>query len=80
MPEFHAITTVADHRLLDDSEVLIGYMDGFEGRPLSGNAYTRSYFHGWRNGMVDAGTVEPDWFQLQLAAAFQELAPPNTLH
>jgi hypothetical protein len=79
MSEFASVSTVADHRTLDESEVLIGYMDGIEGIPPSPDLHSRSYFHGWRNGMVESGLAEPDSDWHALAAAFRELVPP-TIH
>lgn len=70
-----AVRSVSDYRSLDEAEVLIGYMDGMAG--ISGvQGMTRSYWHGWRNGAVDAGFIEPDDAQLELEADFAELAEP----
>ncbi|WP_458094262.1 hypothetical protein [Roseomonas sp. WA12] len=72
---FDAVRTVAEYRLLDEAEVMIGYMDGMAG--LMGETdMTRSYWHGWRNGVVDAGFIEPDEAQLLIEAEFASLARP----
>jgi hypothetical protein len=70
---FDAVRTVEDFRTLDEGEIMIGYMDGVAG--LTGAAdMTRSYWHGWRNGAVDAGLIEPDEAQLEIEADFASLA------
>ena len=70
MPEFRPVTTIGDHRTLDESDLLLGYMDGFDGTPPPGSGHSRAYAHGWRNGMVDAGWMEPDEDYETLATAF----------
>ena len=70
MPEFPPVSTIEDFRTLDEAEVLLGYMDGFDGGPSPGSDRSRSYCHGWRNGMVDSGRCSPDDAQHALAAAF----------
>lgn len=72
---FDAVRSVADYRSLDESEILIGYMDGMAGL-VGAEDMTRSYWHGWRNGAVDAGFIEPDEAQLEIDAAFALLASP----
>jgi hypothetical protein len=68
-----AVRSVADYHTLDEAEVLIGYMDGAAGLTGARNM-TRSYWHGWRNGAVDAGFVDPDEAQLELEIDFATLA------
>jgi hypothetical protein len=74
MAEFVPVETIADFRKLDDGEILEGYFDGFHGSPPPGSDRSRSFWHGWRNGRVDAGFAEPDLSQLFLAGEFQSLA------
>ena len=52
---------------LDDAEVIEGYNDGRRNEPEPGDNRSYSYWHGWRNGMVDGGHAEPDRFQQALA-------------
>ena len=52
---------------LDNREMIRGYMDGFKNRPEPGPDASYSYWHGWRNGMVDGGFREKDDAQAQLA-------------
>jgi len=72
---FEAVRSVVDYRSLDEAEVLIGYMDGVAGL-VGSKDMTRSYWHGWRNGAVDAGFVEPDSAQSEIEADFAALAGP----
>lgn len=51
---------------LDDSEVTQGYADGLKNEPNPGDNRTYSYWHGWRNGMVDGGWAELDKHQRAL--------------
>ena len=68
MSEFPPVLTLADFATLDESDVLIGYMDGFAGEPRPSSGCSRSYHHGWRNGMIDCGAAEPDREYALLAA------------
>lgn len=52
------VTTAADLATLDEAEIIEGYNDGREGFPCSGNR-SRSYWHGWKNGMVDSYRADP---------------------
>jgi hypothetical protein len=70
---FEVVRSVADFRSLDEAEILIGYMDGVAGL-VGAEGMTRSYWHGWRNGAVDAGFIEADEAQLQIEAEFAALA------
>lgn len=53
---------------LDERDLLSGYWAGFRG---DGNEpsleMNRSYWHGWRNGMVDSGRMKTDAAQMELA-------------
>ena len=78
MSEFVPVTTVAEFRKLDDGEILEGYFDGFHGAPEPGSDRSRAFWHGWRNGRVDAGLAEPDEAYHKLQREFSVLA--RTLH
>lgn len=67
MSEFQAVATKADLDVLDDAEMVAGYWAGREGAPEPGSAFSRSYWHGWRNGAVDFGHRQIDHSQQQLA-------------
>lgn len=75
MAEFNPVQTVDDFRTLDDGEMLEGYLDGFHGEAAPDSSHSRSYWHGWRNGMVDSGRRSPDQAHLDLADAFLSLLP-----
>src|ERR1700750_3197472 len=59
MAEFKPTKTVTDFKHLDEGEVLEGYFDGFHGGSAPGSDRSRSFWHGWRNGRVDAGLAAP---------------------
>lgn len=48
---------------LDDAEMIEGYNDGREGWKEPGDNRSLSYWHGWRNGMVDGGHAKGDIYQ-----------------
>ncbi len=77
MSEYLPISTIADAENLDSEEVVAGYRAGLRGAPERFDSVTRSWWHGWRNGRVDAGIVEPDAAQIRLAAAFAALDVAN---
>lgn len=52
---------------LDDKECIEGYMDGRENSPSPGGNRSFSYWHGWRNGMVDGNHAKTDDAQMKLA-------------
>ena len=47
------IRTVAELEILDDEDILAGYLDGFAGEPEPGDNRPKGYWHGWRNGHSD---------------------------
>lgn len=53
------VRTAADLDTLDDDEIREGYWDGYDGFPCGDNR-SRSYWHGWRNGMRDSGRIPGD--------------------
>lgn len=79
MAEFVPAKTVADFRQLDDGEILEGYFDGFHGSAAPGSDRSRSFWHGWRNGRVDAGLAEPDFAQRALEQEFALIATTSSL-
>lgn len=70
---FLAVRTVAECRRLDESDVMLGYLDGFQGNSISSQSISRSYWHGWRNGAVDGGFIPPDEAQVELEKEFSAL-------
>lgn len=53
------VHSVSDLFTLDPDEIEEGYKDAREGLRCGDNQ-SRAYWHGWRNGMIDAGKMEPD--------------------
>ncbi|MFZ3286598.1 MAG: hypothetical protein WA191_07080 [Telluria sp.] len=67
MSEFAVVTSKAELAALDESEVVAGYWAGTAGASEPGSAFSRSYWHGWRNGATDFGHRQIDAAQQQLA-------------
>lgn len=69
--EFDPVRTLHGLLALDMAEVELGYNYGLQGNPEpSPNLVGPSFFHGWRNGAVDAGTRTPDEAQDALRADY----------
>lgn len=66
MSEFRPVSTGADLDTLSDVEVVAGFLSGVNGEPEPGNTQTRSFWHGWRVGMVRSGRCQPDAAQQSL--------------
>lgn len=64
------VTTVAELDTLDVHEIRDGYRDGKANEPEPGGNRSKSYWHGWRNGQVDAGHAPKDEAQAALARQF----------
>lgn len=60
MSEFQPVSTKADLDLLDIDEIVDGYRNCLRGESEPGSDKSRSYWHGWRNGMVDSRRIESD--------------------
>jgi hypothetical protein len=63
-----ALRCASELDTLDDAEVFEGYRDGRANEPEPGDNRSLSYWHGWRNGMVDYGHMKVDDAQAALAA------------
>lgn len=74
MSEFHPVQTVAEFKTLDDGDMLEGYLDGFHATGTPDSSRSRSYWHGWRNGMIESERMPPDVAYQQLNRAFAALA------
>jgi ribosome modulation factor len=70
MTEFTLVSTLADLDTLDETEMLEGYRDGLANEPEPGGNRSRSYWHGWRNGMADRGLRPVDEAQRDLAREY----------
>lgn len=60
------VATRADLETLDSGDIVEGYLDGLNNEPCGDNR-SRSFWHGWRNGMVDGKHAEGDYEQACLA-------------
>ncbi len=67
MSEFEPIRTKEDLTTIDQDECVAGYLSGRHNDPEPGSDKSRSFWHGWRNGRVDAGHAYNDEAQIQLA-------------
>lgn len=67
MSEFQSAATIEDLSSLDEAEMLEGYQAGYKGEAEPGSDRSRSYYHGWRNGMVDSKRLDATPEQLNLA-------------
>jgi hypothetical protein len=76
MAEFAPVSTVADFYRLEEGDVLEGYLDGFSAAADPGSHRSRSYWHGWCNGRLDAGLLLPDLAQIRLGQAFEAMRSP----
>ncbi|PYF04996.1 hypothetical protein BJ122_102222 [Rhodopseudomonas faecalis] len=66
------VSTTRDLAALDADEVTAGYLIGFAGGQCPPDA-SRSFWHGWRNGLVDGGHTTPDDDQRALAREYHTL-------
>lgn len=67
MSEFEPVAHKSDLDNLDSDDMLAGYMAGLINSTEPGSAYSRSYWHGWRNGMADKGRLPHDYAMRNLA-------------
>ena len=68
--EEEIVSTIDAFRSLDEGEMLCGYLDGFHGGTLPPHGCSRSYLHGWRNGMIESDRLAPDAAYMELQRAF----------
>lgn len=71
MELYEPVRTIAEFKTLDDGEILEGYLDGFSGLEVVDADKTRSYVHGWRNGMIESNRWLPDDAYDELQHAFE---------
>lgn len=60
MSEFTPLSTAAEADLLDMDDCVEGYKRGLRADPEPGSDKSKSYWHGWRNGMMDRGLIPID--------------------
>jgi hypothetical protein len=57
---FDPVATVADLKTLDQDQIAEGYVSTKRGDPEPGENRGRSFWHGWRNRMMDFGEIPID--------------------
>lgn len=67
MSEYQPVRTKQELDLLNNEEMVAGYLEGFIGAKEPGSDKSKSFWHGWRNGRVDGGYDPKDDAQSQLA-------------
>lgn len=67
MKKFSPVVTARDLVTLDGDEIEKGYYAARDGYVLKGDE-SRSFIHGWRNGVADLPGNTPDKYQHALAA------------
>lgn len=67
MSNFEPVRTLVDLESLDFADILEGYKSAERGDPEPGPNRGRSFWHGWRNRMIDLGELPSDAASRQLA-------------
>jgi hypothetical protein len=57
---FEPVRTMVDLETLDEAQMVEGYMSAERGDPEPGPNRGRSFWHGWRNRMIDLGGLPKD--------------------
>lgn len=70
MSEFKPVSTMAELDLLDQDDILAGYMAGLSGEPEPDSTKSRGFHHGYQNAKVDRGVQSISAAQQQLAREF----------
>lgn len=78
MRKFEPVRTFADLETLDESQIVEGYRSAERGDPEPGENRGRSFWHGWRNRMIDLGELPSDDASRQLVREF--LASQRTIN
>lgn len=64
------VATLEELGALDDAEIVEGYLDGRSNEPRPSGNRSKSYWHGWRNGVVDGGHMAKDAAMAGLARVY----------
>ena len=67
MGEYRKISTKDEFEKINDGECISGYKSGLRGGEKPSSLHSKSFWHGWRNGMVDGGHMRIDSEMRQLA-------------
>lgn len=65
--EYVPVRIIAAFENMTEDEIIEGYYDGLKNEPEPKGNRSQSYWHGWRNGMVDGRHAKPDEAQRDLA-------------
>lgn len=60
MSEYKPLSTAAEADLLDMDDCVAGYRAGLRAAQEPGSDQSKSFWHGWRNGMMDRGLIPID--------------------
>ena len=60
MSEYQPLSTAAEAELLDMDDCVEGYKSGLRAESEPGSDKSKSFWHGWRNGMIDRGLMPMD--------------------
>jgi hypothetical protein len=52
------VTTIEELDLLDDADLMQGYLSAERGDPEPGGNHSRSFHHGWRMRMMDLSEID----------------------
>lgn len=70
MSEFEKVKSMEELSKLNEIEILEGYRAGIDNQPAPGSDKSKSFWHGWRNGMADMGRIEMDDAMIRLAREY----------
>lgn len=68
--KFEPVRTMADLETLDEEQIVEGYRSAERGDPEPGPNRGRSFWHGWRNKMMDLGELPHDEASRTLAREY----------
>lgn len=77
MSNFQPVSTLADLESLDEGQIIEGYSEARRGDPEPGPNRGRSYWHGWRNRMMDYGEIKRDAASRQLIREYLAAQRPS---
>lgn len=60
MSEYQPLKSAAELDLLDMDDCVTGYRAGLHGDAEPGSDKSKSFWHGWRNGMMDTNRMPHD--------------------
>ena len=60
MSEYQPLASVVELEFLNEDECVDGYLSGLRDDPEPGSDKSKSFWHGWRNGMMDKGRLPRD--------------------